>query len=46
MGAAGACPCVQLGDTLVMVHRKLLSATVVVTHRLVLASLLASEAAP
>ncbi|CAE7892785.1 unnamed protein product [Symbiodinium necroappetens] len=35
-----------LGDTLVVVHRKLLSATVVATHRLVLALLLASEAVP
>ena len=37
---------VLLGDTLVMVHRKLLSATIVATQRLVLASLLASEAVP
>ena len=37
---------VLLGDTLMVVHRKLLLATVVATHRLVLALLLASEAVP
>ena len=37
---------VLLDGTLVVVHRKLLSATIVATQRLVLASLLASEAVP
>ena len=37
---------VLLGETLLVVHRNVLSATIVATRQLVLASLLASEAVP